>query len=77
VTKKLWGLTMEEDALPPPGAEVRMGDDVVGTTFSGARDGATVRVLVLLRKAAWEPGLRVTVHANDRVVHAVVSDLPF
>lgn len=77
VQKKLWGLEMGEDALPPTGAEVRRGDEVVGTTFSGAREGGRVRVLALLRKTAWEPGLAVTVHAGDRVVPATVSDLPF
>jgi folate-binding protein YgfZ len=77
VTKKIWGLELLEDALPPRGAEVRLGEDVVGATLSGARDGARVRVLALLRKAAWTPGAEVEVHANGRVVRARVSDLPF
>jgi len=77
VTKKIWGLDMGEDAIPPVGAEVRVGDDVVGLTLSGAREGGRVRVLVLLRKAAWEVGKPVTVHAGDRAVPATVSDLPF
>ncbi len=77
VTKKLWGLEMAEDAIPPTGAEVKRGDEVVGATFSGAREGGRVRVLALLRKSAWEAGLAVTVHAGDRVVGATVHDLPF
>ena len=77
VTKKLWGLEMGEDAIPPAGAEVRRGEDVVGTVFSGAREGTRVRVLALIRKTAWEPGLALTVHAGDRVVPATLHDLPF
>lgn len=77
VAKKLWGLEMAEDALPPAGAEVRLGDDVVGHTLSGAREGARVRVLAILRKAAWTSGAEVRVVAGERSVPAVVRDLPF
>lgn len=77
VTKQLWGLEMAEDAIPPAGAEVRLGEDVVGVTHSGAREDGRVRVLALLRKAAWQPGISVSVHAGDRVVAATVRDLPF
>jgi folate-binding protein YgfZ len=77
VTKQLWGLEMGEDALPPSGAEVRVDDQVVGEVRSGAREGMHVRVLAVLRKAAWQPGLAVTVHAGERSVGATVCDLPF
>ena len=77
VTKKIWGLEMGEDAVPPVGAEVRIGEDVVGTVLSGAREGTRVRTLALLRKAAWTPGLAVAVHAGERSVPATVTDLPF
>jgi folate-binding protein YgfZ len=77
VVKKIWGLEMGEDAIPPIGAEVKVGDDVVGIVLSGAREGTRVRVLALLRKAAWEQGKSVNVHAGDRIVPATVYDLPF
>jgi folate-binding protein YgfZ len=77
VQKKLWGLRMAEDAIPPLEAEVRVGEKVVGFTRSGAREGGVARVLALLRKSAWEPGLEVEVVAAGRVVRAVVCDLPF
>lgn len=77
VVKKIWGVEMGEDAIPPAGAEVKVGDDVVGTVLSGARDGTRVRVLALLRKVAWEQGKEVSVHAGGRAVPATVSDLPF
>ncbi len=77
VTKQLWGLDLREDALPPAGAEVRIDDQVVGEVRSGAREGSRVRVLAVLRKAAWQAGLAVTIHAGERSVEAQVCDLPF
>jgi folate-binding protein YgfZ len=77
VNKRIVGLRMDEDAIPPVGAEVRVGDTVVGHARSGAREGGVARVLAMLRKSAWEPGTAVTVHAGERVVGAVVSALPF
>lgn len=77
VQKKLWGLRMAEDAIPPTEAEVKLDGKVVGVTRSGAREGGVARVLALLRKAAWQPGLEVEVEAAGRTVKAVVSDLPF
>jgi hypothetical protein len=56
---------------------VRLGDQVVGEVRSGAREGARVRVLAVVRKPAWEAGLAVTVHAGTRSVAARVRDLPF
>ncbi len=77
VKQKLWGLRMGEDAIPPVGAEVRLGEAVVGHARSGAREAGVARVLAMLKKAAWTPGLQVEVHAAGRVVPAVVEDLPF
>ncbi len=77
VAKKLWGLRMVEDAIPPVGAEVKLGDEVVGSTRSGVREGGVARVLAVLRKAAWKPGLVVDVVAAGRTVQGVVEDLPF
>ncbi|MFZ5475535.1 MAG: YgfZ/GcvT domain-containing protein [Myxococcota bacterium] len=77
VNKKIWGLRMAEDAIPPVGAEVRLAGEPVGTTLTGARDHGVARVLAMLRKQAWTPGVEVEVVAGERTVRAVVSDLPF
>ncbi len=77
VNKKILGLAMGSDAIPPLGAEVKRGDEVVGVARSGARCGGQARVLALLRKSAWEAGTEVEVHAAGRAVVAVVSALPF
>jgi folate-binding protein YgfZ len=77
VNKKIFGLAMRENAIPPLEAEVRLGGEAVGVARSGARCGGRARVLALLRKAAWAPGTEVEVVADGRSVAAVVSDLPF
>ncbi len=71
VQKRVWGLV--SDVLLEPGTEVRMGDDVVGSVLSGVQEDGFCRALVLLRKAAWTPGLVVDVGGQS----ARVSDLPF
>lgn len=77
LTKKLMGLVLQEDALPPQGAEVLAGSDVVGTVTSAARVLGRPLALGVLRKAAWAPGTPVVVRAGEREVPAVVSELPF
>ena len=77
VKSKLWGLELLEDAWPPTGAEVRLDGQVVGSVRSGAREGARVRVLAILKQVAWTEGLRVEVVAGSRSVGATVRDLPF
>lgn len=77
VQKKIWGLELDEDAIPPLEAEVRLDGQAVGVTRSGAREGGRVRVLALLRKPAWNPGARVEVLAAGRSVGATVRALPF
>lgn len=77
LTKRLTGLVMAEDALPPVGAEVVLGEDVLGTVTSAARVLGQPLALGVLRKAAWEPGTAVVVRAGDRSVAARTSDLPF
>lgn len=71
VNKKVWGLVGA--ALPEPGTEVKLGDDVVGTVLSGVQEDGFVRALVLLRKAAWEPGKALDAGG----IPMTVSDLPF
>lgn len=77
INKRLTGLVLAEDALPPAGAEVLLDDAVVGTLTSAARVAGRALALGVLRKNAWEAGTQVTVRAGDRSVPATVSDLPF
>lgn len=77
VTKRLMGLVLREDAVPPAGAEVVLGSDVVGSVSSAARVGGRAYALGTLRRSASEPGTAVVIRAGEREVGAVVSELPF
>lgn len=77
VQKKIWGLEMHEDAIPPLEAEITLNGQAVGVTRSGAREAGKARILALLRKPAWQPGAVVQVHAAGRTVDATVCELPF
>jgi folate-binding protein YgfZ len=77
IGKKLMGVVLQEDAVPPRGAEVVLGADVVGSITSAARVDGRVVGLGVLRKAAWTPGAEVVVRAGDKTVPAKVSELPF
>jgi len=76
VAKRLTGLSLKEDALPPIGAEVRLGDDVVGTVSSTARIDGKALALAVLRKSAWSPETSLTIQAGERAVNASVVVLP-
>jgi tRNA-modifying protein YgfZ len=73
--KRLVGLELSEDALPPIGAEVLLAGDVVGTISSAARADGKALALGVLRKSAWDPGSALVVRAGEREVAAVVRDL--
>lgn len=72
VQKKLWGLTLA--TVPAPNTPVLHEGNAVGFTLSGVMEGGQARVLAILRKAVWTPGLVVEV---EGVGPATVSDLPF
>lgn len=75
VNRRLFGLVMDEDALPPAGAVVAAETDLGVVTSSARVDGRPL-ALAILKKPGWEPGLRVQVRAGV-TVGATVSDLPF
>ncbi|HNH49349.1 MAG TPA: aminomethyl transferase family protein, partial [Myxococcota bacterium] len=77
VQKKLWGLELvgPDTDLPAMGSDVFLGEDSVGTTTSAVAEPGHRRVLAVLRKSVWKPGLELRVGPECRV--AVVRDLPF
>jgi len=77
VAKRLTGLVLSEDALPPIGAEVLLGDSVVGTVSSAARWSGQAMAMAVLRRAAWAVDTTVTIQAADRAITARVAELPF
>lgn len=77
LTKRLMGVVLDEDALPPAGAEVLLEGEVVGTLTSAVRVLGQPLALGVLRKKAWEPGVKVVVRAEGREVPGHTSELPF
>jgi folate-binding protein YgfZ len=77
VTKRLSGLALAQDALPPAGAELWRGDKAVGWVTAAVRSGGQALALAIVRKAAWDLGTEVEIRAGDKVVSATVVDLPF
>jgi len=77
INKRLTGLEIEGDALPPQGAEVMLGDQIVGYVTSAASISGRVRALGVLRKTVWEVGTEVRVRAADGDRGAVTAALPF
>ena len=77
VNKRLTGLVLGEDALPPVGAEVLLDGQPVGTVTSAARVLGRPLALGVLWKTVWEPGTAVVVRAGDREVAATTAELPF
>jgi folate-binding protein YgfZ len=76
VTKRLTGLLLAEDALPPAGAEVMLESKIIGSISSAARFKGQAIALAVLRKSAWEPGTEVSIQAGERTVLAQVTALP-
>ena len=74
VNKRLTRIVVQHDDTAPIGSEVFLGDSRVGKVTSAALTNGQSIALVVLRKAAWEPGTEVEIDAaNDRLL-ATVGD---
>ncbi|MCK6505842.1 hypothetical protein L6R53_21050 [Myxococcota bacterium] len=73
VRKKLTRIELAAGALPEPGAEVLLGEEVVGAVTSVARVGDRAWALASLREAAWAPQTAVVVRSGDQALSATVS----
>lgn len=77
VRRRLAGVRLPPGEPPPPGAEVRMGDEVVGELTSPTVVPDGVVALAVLRVPADAPGTPVRVVAGDRTWSGTTSALPF
>jgi folate-binding protein YgfZ len=80
VARKLVGLTLDGDDVPPAGAAVRSGDREIGSVTSSTASPARQRPIALayLHRDFLEPGTTVTVGDQAATVTGVVgSDLDF
>ena len=79
VNRHLRGLLLDADIVPPAGSEVMAGDAAIGAVTSATLSLGLGRpiALAMVRRSHAEPGTAVGVRAGERVVPAIVSDLPF
>ena len=79
VNRRLTGLVLEGDAVPPHGAEVVVDGTAVGRVTSATRSLGLGRplALALVRREHAEPGRAVAVRVGAGTVSARVAALPF
>jgi len=79
VNKKLCGLLISGEVVPPRGATILSGDRKVGTVSSAVRSPALTRVIALgtVRREVWDPGTKLRIASGDQIVEAEVTPLPF
>ena len=79
VNRLLTGLRLDGADVPPSGAEVRVGDDVVGRVTSGVWSFGMKGPLALafVKRGHAAPGTAVSVMIDAHPVSAAVSALPF
>ncbi|NOY25525.1 MAG: folate-binding protein YgfZ [Oligoflexia bacterium] len=73
IRKRLTRIRMDDNAVPPLGAQVRLGEDPVGTITSAARVEGTVWALATLKQRAWQDGTELVVQAGGQQVRAIVA----
>jgi folate-binding protein YgfZ len=77
VNRRLRGIVLAENVIPPPGSEIVFGDDTVGTLTSVA-ESLTLRApigLALVRREV-EPGAEVTIRWGDVGAPGRIEELP-
>jgi folate-binding protein YgfZ len=79
VNKKLCGLLLSGEAVPPADAAIFAGERTVGTLTSAVRSPALGRAIALgyVRREFWEPGTKLRIVAAQQGLDAEVVALPF
>ena len=79
VNKKLCGLLLSGEAVPPADAAILAGERTVGTLTSAVRSAALGRAIALgyVRREFWEPGTKLRIVAGQHGLDAEVVALPF
>ena len=79
VNRKLVGLLITGETVPPPGATILSGDRKVGSVTSAIHSPALGRVIALgyVRRECWDPGTKLCIALGDESFEAEVASLPF
>ncbi|HSB68071.1 MAG TPA: aminomethyltransferase family protein [Candidatus Methylomirabilis sp.] len=79
VNKRLCGLLLAGEVVPPVGAAIRSGERTAGTVTSAVRSPTLGRAIALgyVRREFWEPGTRLHIASGEQPLVAEVASLPF
>jgi folate-binding protein YgfZ len=79
VNRKLCGLLVSGEAVPPRGANILTADRKVGTVTSAVRSPVLSKVIALayIRREFWDPGTKLRIASGDQFFEAEVAPLPF
>jgi folate-binding protein YgfZ len=79
VNRKLCGLRVSGEEIPPRGASILTADRKVGTVTSAVRSPVLGQVIALayVRRELWDPGTKLRIASGDRFFEAEVASLPF
>ncbi|MBI4734775.1 MAG: aminomethyl transferase family protein [candidate division NC10 bacterium] len=79
VNKRLCGLRVAGEAVPPVGAGVQSGERTVGTVTSAVRSPMLGRVIALgyVRRDFWDPGTKLRIVWGEQSLEAEVAPPPF
>jgi aminomethyltransferase len=79
VNRKLCGMRVSGEAVPPRGANILSAERKVGTVTSAIRSPALGQVIALayVRRELWDAGTKLRIAAGDHFLEAEVTSLPF
>jgi folate-binding protein YgfZ len=79
LNKKLCGLLVSADAVPPAGSVILSGERKVGIVTSAIRSPVLQRGIALgyVRREFWAPGTKLCVISGEQSLEAEVASLPF
>lgn len=79
VNKKLCGLRVSGEVVPPRGANILTVDRKVGTVTSAVRSPVLGQAIALayVRREVWDPGTKLRIASGDQLLEAEIAPLPF
>jgi folate-binding protein YgfZ len=79
LNRRLCGLLVAGDRVPPLGAAIQSGDRTVGRVTSAVHSPAIARSIALghVRRECWAPGTRLTIATGASALDAEIALLPF
>jgi folate-binding protein YgfZ len=79
LNKRISGLLVSGETVPPAGAAIHAGERKVGTVTSAVFSPLLMRVIALgtVRREVWDPGTKLRVVWGSETAAAEIATLPF